>query len=998
MCFVFSFFFTHSFPRTNANRTLETFRRTPNAWVYCDKILQNPSLAPAFVHWAATTMDFKMKCDFRDLPASSYVPLRDSLLGAMVALARQGDRSAVVNALAGAVATLAVQMPAAAWPDPVGDLVGAGAGAGAAQCDVALAVVRRLPEECASSRVRVANARRSECAMYLDGQVPRVLAWLVAVLAAPDGAARARPVLQCLESWLHSCSVGPAQLRGSPLVGAVYEALAQPALAEAAADCAVSLVQSVCTRPDDAVAQFVLARVGALGALYQAAAARGDAATCRSVARVFAETGESFAAHLVRGTRESMVLAGVLLHAAAASAPDADNLAYDYFHALARQIVISLPEERAGLAAPFVPVYQDFARIVLQKMVLPADYAELTDDEREEVHAFRHYDLTQGLRDCSSVMGVDALLALVHGAFADECARYAAGTTDWRGMEAALFAVRVLARCVDVAEHTDVLPRILARIPALPPVPLLQYTAILVVGRYAEWLRKNPASLAPLLPFVTAALAEPARQDAAALAFQRICSACAPQLAPSIDSLVALYEQCAHVHIAPTNSDELLRGLARVISVLPPDRAVPALQRLCTPPATLLQSFVPQLASLPAPGIGTSAVGTAVVGAGSGTGTTTTSGTTEWMKPVVDAFHVLGSLFRYVDVGDTMGVGASPTSTTPGTGTPGQDVNGTTTSEPHPVLTVMQTLWPTIAEPFFGAFGVLPDEVVYELCRFCRCAVVACGCRVAPLLAALLRCATGAYAARQHSDVLFLVNELVHTLGVRDAFDAPLAAALAALSETTFATLRAPDARADSPQLVQEYFALCTKGVERLAPTLLRGPAHRPLVARTVAYAAHVLPTTHNSLEGVRAALGFLTRLFSAGKKPEFADTVTAALAAAGPALTHALVACVGGCQPAALHKDLCTVLTTLRRLNPAALLTWLCFTLGVPLPAGAAPCLAPAPPAAPAPLPFAVEPTVAQLFIQELYSAKRECNALEAVELFGNECRRGWNSPDPIC
>ena len=962
--------------------------------MYCDKILQNTGLGLAFVHWAATTMDFKMKCDFRDLPASSYVALRDSLLSEMLALSQVPDRTAVVGALAGALATLAVQMPAAQWPDPVGDLVALGSQdqqgqqqeaaqqrVAEARRGVALAVLRRLPEECASSRVRVANARRSECAQYLDSQIPRVLAWLVAVLTARDAAAQARAALQCLESWLHSCSVAPEHLRGSPLVVAIYEAIAQPALSDVAADCAVSLIQSVCTRPDDAVAQYVLERVGALGALYQAAAARGDSALCLNVSRVFAETGESFAAHLVRGTRESMVLAGVLLHAAAASAPDADNLAYDYFHALARQIVVSLPEERAVLAAPFVPVYADFARIVLQKMVLPADYADLTDDEREEVHAFRHYDLTQGLRDCSSVMGVDPLLALIHGAFADQCARCAAGTADWRGMEAALFAVRVLARCVDVADHTDVLPRILERIPALPPVPLLQYTAILVVGRYAEWLRKNPAMLAPLLPYVTAALAEPARQDAAALAFQRICTACAPQLAASVDSLVALYEQCAHIHFSPTNSDELLRGLARVISVLTVDRAVPVLQRLCAPPAAVLQAFVPQLASLP-PAVAASspaAAAVATTGTATATATATTATTTgapgEWMKPLVDAFHVLGSLFRYVDVGETLPEGAA-----------------------HPVLAVMETLWPAVAEPFFGAFCALPDEVVYELCRFCRCAVIACGCRVAPLLDALLRAATRAYAARQHADLLFLANELVHTLGVRDAFDAPLAAALAALSQTTFATLRAPDARPDCPQLVQEYFALCTKGVERLAPTLLRAPAHRALVAGAVAYAAHVLPITHNSLEGVRAALTFLTRLFAAGKKPEFAECVTAALAGAGPALVHALVACIGGRQPVSLHKDVCTVLTTLRRLNPAALLTWLCFTLAVPLPAGATPCLAPAPPCAPAPLPFTLDPAVSQLFIQELYSAKRECNALEAVELFGNECRRAWNSPDPIC
>ena len=928
------------------HRVIEAFRKTPNAWTFCDKILQDSALSVAVTHWAASTMEHKMRYDFRDLPASCYMSLRDSLMTYTLRLSASPSYSPVVSSLAGSLATLALQMPQKMWPDPVTDL------SGLPQTGVALAVLRMFPEACTSSRVRVANQRRIEFARYLDSKISLVFGLLLNVLMKGD-ASLAKPALQCLNNWLISCSVTPEHLRDSPLVVAIYQAVEQPTLSEVAADCAVSLIRNVCSKPDDPIAHFVLERVSALGTLYQNALAAGKSDICLNISRIFAETGECFAEYLSEGRPEAIVLSNVLLHATSLSSFDTDNLSYDFFHEVAKQIAISLPEERALRAEKFVPIYQGFARIILEKMLLPDDYEDMTEDEKEEVRAFRHYELTQGIRDCNIILGTEPVLTLIFGVLSDQCTKFAAGATDWRGIEAAMYAVRVLARCISSSDKSEILPRILQLIPSLPPAPMVQYTSILVVGRYSEWLRKNPEKLTPMLQYVISSLPVRERQSAAALAFQHICSSCSPELAPNVEQLIAMYEQSSSINLQPEDSDEILRGISRVICVLTLDRARGALERICAPPAGFLKSFVPQLATLTA---------------------ASSSATVAWVKPVINAFHVIGSLFRYVNFGETLP----------------RDVV-------HPVLGVMEAMWPVIVEPFFAAIRVLPDDVVYELCRFCRCTVMACDKFLIPMMGTLLNTVTLAYKAKLHPDLLFLVNELVHTLGLNSACDVPFISAYASISETTFAALPNPDSIAEYPSLVKEFFDLGTICIERLALTLLGSRQYVQLLSNSLAYAAHVLPITHNSAEGVRSVLKFISRFVTAGKKEKLVDATSMVLTNVGIPLVHSMICCIGGCQPISMYVDIRSALMAMKRFNQSAIITWLCMALSIPLPPTVTPSLIPAAPYTPAPFPFTVDRSVSELFIQELVSAPRESTATESIELFGNECRRGWTSSDPI-
>ena len=116
----------------------------------------------------------------------------------------------------------------------------------------------------------------------------------------------------------------------------------------------------------------------------------------------------------------------------------------------------------------------------------------------------------------------------------------------WRPLEAALYCVRALARAIDRdIRQAVVVDRVMALAPQLPAHPQVQYTGLLVVGRYAEWLDAHPERLADVLHFISAALQQPSSLSAAAIALNNVCTACSTRLVDQLDALLALYTHVA---------------------------------------------------------------------------------------------------------------------------------------------------------------------------------------------------------------------------------------------------------------------------------------------------------------------------------------------------------------------------------------------------------------------------------------------------------------------
>jgi transportin-3 len=545
-------------------------------------------------------MHIKIRADFRDLPDSTHANLRDTILTHLAHFVAASSSSSspqqsglVATRLGFAIAALAIQMTS--WEHPVRHLIGL-FGRDAATLRCALGPLTAMPEEATSHLVSVPAARRDAFSRYLEDASTELLQFLCHWLGASGNDARLHiELFRCLAAWLRSCNIPLAALATSPLVVAMFDALAHPHLFDVAVDCVCELVHIAGdpTPEKNPLLLFVLGRLAALAPQFRQAVASGDVEAARGMARIFCEAGETYAPFILRGTVEGLAVTEVLLEASAHPEPDIAALTFAFFHAISKCVVMSPPDERREKAQPFVPYFRRFIEIALRHMVLPANYEQQTADQQEEFKNFRRYDLAHALRDACTVMGVEEVLRQVMEIFAQQTAQFQSGTiTDWRGIEATLYAVRSAARCVEVEEQSTILPLLLERLPALPDHPLLQYTAILVVGRYADWLNKNPHYLPRLLQYVTTGLAKSDVAAAAALSFQHLCNACARTLTQFVADIFALYDTCQGYKLLPGDMEEVLKGLGYVVSVLALPEVTSSLQRLCLKPATSLHELL----------------------------------------------------------------------------------------------------------------------------------------------------------------------------------------------------------------------------------------------------------------------------------------------------------------------------------------------------------------------------------------------------------------------
>ena len=187
--------------------------------------------------------------------------------------------------------------------------------------------------------------------------------------------------------------------------------------------------------------------------------------------------------------------------------------------------------------------------------------------------------------DCCEVLGGDTCLRQIFEVLSAEAAQ--PGAT-WQGIESCLYAIRRIGRHVSYDESA-VLPKLLPMLVQLPQHHQLSYTAILVVGGYADWVEKNPQYMRDLLSFVTARVGDPKIAGAACLSIRNLCDACRHNMVDSMDDLVRLYDAiCKSGSSSSRDQIEVLQGVCYVVSELPPERLIATMQ-VCMKP--LYHSF-----------------------------------------------------------------------------------------------------------------------------------------------------------------------------------------------------------------------------------------------------------------------------------------------------------------------------------------------------------------------------------------------------------------------
>lgn len=157
----------------------------------------------------------------------------------------------------------------------------------------------------------------------------------------------------------------------------------------------------------------------------------------------------------------------------------------------------------------------ELARQMISRLRFPPDFAGWTEDRRDDFKHTYRYDVADVLLVCCEVAGWRDVLLMMAARLQEELGVWTAAiaragaagaaapgsVAGWEGVEAAMYAIRAIARYVPYDEDT-VLRSLFHLVHQLPPHIELRATSFRLIGRYAGWMSAHPDMAAHCLSFV----------------------------------------------------------------------------------------------------------------------------------------------------------------------------------------------------------------------------------------------------------------------------------------------------------------------------------------------------------------------------------------------------------------------------------------------------------------------------------------------------------------
>jgi len=252
-----------------------------------------------------------------------------------------------------------------------------------------------------------------------------------------------------------------------------------------------------------------------------------------------------------------------------------------------------------------------------------------------------------------------------------------------------------------------------------------------------------------------------------------LCEACAEHLAEedTMRKLLQMYHGTLALPLHCADRVDLISALSFVVSNLALPQILPAMMAISEPLLTRMQSVLEQ-----------------------------GSGATE----VANMLEQLCALLRSV----------SPTAAV-GTDIPGMQ------DAPHPSIQMLGQLWELLGTVFAKHGG--DSRVMEKLCRCYKHTARNTGQGFKALVPRLLPQVTSWFEGQPHSCFIYMCNVCITTFGDAAELGPVLAESFCRLSATTFRLLSSATGIPDNPDVVDDYFELCTK-VLRRQPSLLLEP------------------------------------------------------------------------------------------------------------------------------------------------------------------------------
>ncbi|KAK2355665.1 Transportin mos14 [Trifolium repens] len=599
--------------RMQADRYLQDFQRTLDAWQVADNLLHDPSSNLETLIFCSQTLRSKVQRDFEELPATAFRPLRDSLNNLLKKFHKGHPK--VRTQISIAVAALAVHVPAEDWGD--GGIVKwlrDEMDSNPEYIPGFLELLTVLPEEVLNYKIAARPERRRQFEKELTSQMEVALNILTACLGISE---LKEQVLEAFASWLRLKHGIPGSVLSShPLVLTALSSLNSELLSEASVNVISELIHYTAAGNIDGVStngpliQVIVPQVMNLKS--QLSDSTKDEEDVKAIARLFADMGDSYVELIATGSDESMLIVHALLEVASHPEYDIASMTFNFWHNLQlnltrRESYISygneacVEAERNRRLQVFRPAYESLVSLVSYRVQYPVDYQDLTYEDLKEFKQTK-YAVADVLTDAASVLSGDATLKILYMKLLEAVSGNGNNEQkEWRPAEAALFCIRAISSYVSVVE-AEVMPQIMALLPKLPHQPQLLQTVCLTIGAYSKWLDSASCGLS-ILPSVLDILMNGMGTSeecaaAAALAFRHICDDCRKKLCGCLDGLFHIYNRTVSgedsFKVPAEDSLHLVEALSMVVTELPLDDAKRALEALCIPVISPLQEAINQ--------------------------------------------------------------------------------------------------------------------------------------------------------------------------------------------------------------------------------------------------------------------------------------------------------------------------------------------------------------------------------------------------------------------
>ncbi|KAK9116972.1 hypothetical protein Sjap_015919 [Stephania japonica] len=863
--------------RTQADRWLQDFQRTIDAWQVADNLLHDTNSNLETLMFCSQTLRSKVQRDFEELPSEAFRPLRDSLNTLLKKL--HNGPSIVRTQISVAVAALAVHVSAEDW-----------GGGGIVywvrdemkshpECITSfLELMTVLPQEAFSHKIAARPERRRQFEKELISSVGVALDILTACLSLNE---HKEQVLEAFASWLRLRHGLPSStLACHPLVLTALSSFKTEFLSEASVNVISELIHYTASGTSgDVSAQMPLIQLlvpQVMSLKEQLKDSSKDEEDVKAIARLFADMGDSYVELIATGSAESMMIVQALLDVASHQDYLIASMTFNFWHNLQVKLTerdsyvlynteAAIEAERSRRLQIFRASYESLVSLVSFRVQYPQDYRDLS---REELRDFKQtrYAVGDVLTDAASVLGGEVTLKILYMKLLEAVGSSTTDQTwEWRPAEAALYCMRAISSYVPLVE-AEVMPQVMNLLPKLPLQPQLLQTVCLTIGAYSKWLDASPSGFSNLPSVIDILMSGMCISEdsaaSAALAFKNICNDCRRKLCGSLDGLFHIYHRAVTgeggYKFSAEESLYLVEALSMVITELPPDHAKRALEMLCLPVVAPLQEIINQ-----------------------------GPGHLEKVMARELTIHIerLGNIFRYVNHSEA-------------------------------VADAIQRLWPILKVIFdHRAWDMRTMEA---LCRACRYAVKTSGKFMGITIGAMLEEMQGLYQHHHQPCFLYLSSEVIKIFGSDPSCADYLRNLIEALFSHTTHLLRTIQDFTARPDVADDCFLLASRCIRYCPHLFVPSVVFPPLVD------CAIIGMTIQHREACNSILTFLSDVLDLGNSSrgeQYKSTRDSVMIPRGATLTRVLMACLTGALPGSrLGVVADTLLALTRAFGPKAI------------------------------------------------------------------------------